>query len=309
MMVGRSFSSEGYRFGFNGKENDDETQTQDYGMRIYTRRLGRFSSRDPIAKKYPYLSPYQFASNSPVCGIDLDGLEFANPQLLLRKEYPVLSGISDGITTSLINTWNFFTHDAYTPEPYIAGWNLYSEFIDMATYGTSGHGPSPTPGMDAIASGVNDEIINGDSYSRSKAGAQIGTDLLTAYAGSKGLSAMALATRTSLATSFYKKFGGNLKELSGINFAKPVQITTLKKGSIVQQWVREGGEVGSYFTYEGADAAKLGINTEGRILKSFELTSDVKVLQSTTQDIAGHAGGETQLFNPSLKNSVKEITE
>jgi hypothetical protein len=37
--------------------------------------VSRFLSVDPIAKQYPELTPYQFASNSPIAGIDLDGLE------------------------------------------------------------------------------------------------------------------------------------------------------------------------------------------------------------------------------------------
>jgi len=45
-------------------------------MRIYDPRLGRFLSVDPIANRFPMLTPYQFASNRPIDGIDLDGLEF-----------------------------------------------------------------------------------------------------------------------------------------------------------------------------------------------------------------------------------------
>jgi uncharacterized protein RhaS with RHS repeats len=44
-------------------------------MRIYDPRLGRFLSVDLIAKQYPELTPYQFASNTPIQAIDLDGLE------------------------------------------------------------------------------------------------------------------------------------------------------------------------------------------------------------------------------------------
>jgi hypothetical protein len=36
----------------------------------------RFLSVDPVTNKYPELTPYQFASNSPISGIDQDGLEF-----------------------------------------------------------------------------------------------------------------------------------------------------------------------------------------------------------------------------------------
>jgi RHS repeat-associated protein len=68
-----------HRFGFNGKENDNEIKgtgnQQDYGMRIYDPRLGRFLSVDPLTKDYPWYSPYQFAGNSPIKFIDLDGLE------------------------------------------------------------------------------------------------------------------------------------------------------------------------------------------------------------------------------------------
>jgi len=79
-MPGRKFTSgSSYRYGFNGKENDNEVKgegnQQDYGMRIYDPRLGRFLSVDPIAAAYPMLTPYQFASNTPIRAIDFDGLE------------------------------------------------------------------------------------------------------------------------------------------------------------------------------------------------------------------------------------------
>jgi RHS repeat-associated protein len=65
-----------YKFGFNGKEDDDEWGKQDYGFRIYDGRVGRFLSVDPLAKDYPSWSPYPFAMNSPISGIDMDGLEY-----------------------------------------------------------------------------------------------------------------------------------------------------------------------------------------------------------------------------------------
>jgi RHS repeat-associated protein len=83
-MPGRTYSisgTAGYRYGFNGKENDNEVKgvvgsQQDYGMRIFDPRLGRFLSEDPIANQYPWNSTYAFAENRPIDGIDLDGLEF-----------------------------------------------------------------------------------------------------------------------------------------------------------------------------------------------------------------------------------------
>ncbi|MBK6485244.1 MAG: hypothetical protein IPG01_19450 [Chitinophagaceae bacterium] len=79
VMTERSFSYENYRFGFNGQENDDEIKGSgnsiNYLARVYDPRLGRFLSIDPLTKSFPMLTPYQFASNTPIWGIDLDGEE------------------------------------------------------------------------------------------------------------------------------------------------------------------------------------------------------------------------------------------
>ena len=48
-------------------------------MRVYDPRAGRFLSVDPISVEYPELTPYQFASNRPIDGIDQDGLEWTRP--------------------------------------------------------------------------------------------------------------------------------------------------------------------------------------------------------------------------------------
>ncbi|HTL09870.1 MAG TPA: RHS repeat-associated core domain-containing protein, partial [Chitinophagaceae bacterium] len=81
-MVSRSAkapTSASYRYGFNGKENDNEVKGEgnqyDYGFRIYDPRVGRFLSVDPLFKGYPWYTPYQFAGNMPIWAIDLDGLE------------------------------------------------------------------------------------------------------------------------------------------------------------------------------------------------------------------------------------------
>jgi RHS repeat-associated protein len=78
-MPGRKYSqtSSSYRYGFNGKENDKDAGegVQDYGMRIYDNRLGKFLSVDPLSTSYPFYTPYQFAGNKPIKYIDLDGAE------------------------------------------------------------------------------------------------------------------------------------------------------------------------------------------------------------------------------------------
>ena len=85
-MPGRKYSQANtkYRYGFNGKENDNEVKgegnQQDYGMRISDPRLGRFLSVDALTKNFPWYTPYQFAGNSPIKFIDLDGGEPTAPK-------------------------------------------------------------------------------------------------------------------------------------------------------------------------------------------------------------------------------------
>ena len=79
-MPGRKYQEGDYRFGFNGKENDSEWGSQiiqDYGFRIYNPSIGKFLSVDPLTKNYPWYTPYQFAGNTPIWAIDIDGLEEA----------------------------------------------------------------------------------------------------------------------------------------------------------------------------------------------------------------------------------------
>ncbi len=79
LLPGRGVDQAEYKYGFNSKENDNEVygdaNFQDYGMRMYDTRVGRFVSVDPITKDYPELTPYQFASNMAIWAIDIDGLE------------------------------------------------------------------------------------------------------------------------------------------------------------------------------------------------------------------------------------------
>lgn len=97
-----------YRYGFNGKENDDEVKgtgnQQDYGMRIYDPRISKFLSVDPLTIVYPWYTPYQFAGNKPIWKIDLDGKEEATPEhTAMQAAYLTVSTIYD-VRNSTTNT-------------------------------------------------------------------------------------------------------------------------------------------------------------------------------------------------------------
>jgi hypothetical protein len=69
-----------YRFGFNGQEKVNEWSGignfNEFLFRGYDSRTARFLSVDPLAKKYPWNSPFSFAENRVIDGVDLEGREF-----------------------------------------------------------------------------------------------------------------------------------------------------------------------------------------------------------------------------------------
>ena len=63
------------RYKYLFKELDNETGLYYYGMRYYASWIARFISVDPLQFEYPMLTPFQYASNRPISGVDLDGSE------------------------------------------------------------------------------------------------------------------------------------------------------------------------------------------------------------------------------------------
>jgi RHS repeat-associated protein len=71
----------GYRYGFQGQEKDDEISGNTgthyaYKYRMYDARIGKFFSVDPLNSKYPWNSSYAFSENRVIDGIELEGLEY-----------------------------------------------------------------------------------------------------------------------------------------------------------------------------------------------------------------------------------------
>ncbi len=82
MMNGRKYTGDGYRYGFQGQEKDDELKGEgnscNYTYRMHDPRIGRFFAIDPLTNKYPFFSPYQFSANTPIMAVELEGLESSN---------------------------------------------------------------------------------------------------------------------------------------------------------------------------------------------------------------------------------------
>jgi RHS repeat-associated protein len=106
----RKSSAGVYRYGFNGMEKDDEVKgnsnSYDFGARMYDNRLGRWLSLDAYAVDYPSLSDYSFVANSPLMYVDPDGNKIRptniNSKNLIDKAYDrIFSGELESIRGSI----------------------------------------------------------------------------------------------------------------------------------------------------------------------------------------------------------------
>jgi RHS repeat-associated protein len=160
-MPGRQWSNGSYRYGFNGKEKDTESPVQyDYGFRIYDPRLVRFKSVDPLTNGYPELTPYQFASNRPIDGIDLDGLEYYTVHVRVRKEndgtnYVKITNVEDNTQMSDLQFANIHKRQ-FDPKRESKKYGNQGEGVLFIYYDMEGN--KLGEGMMSSQSGLNDKI-------------------------------------------------------------------------------------------------------------------------------------------------------
>lgn len=107
LQPGNTYQADGYRFGFNGMENENEWTGAtgshlNFGARIYDSRVARWLSVDPLTSDYPFASSYNFALNTPIQAVDPDGnlVIFVNglmlDQGLARDNRKVAVNYTDG---------------------------------------------------------------------------------------------------------------------------------------------------------------------------------------------------------------------
>ena len=96
LMPGRRYSTAtagSYRYGFNGKEDDNEVKgngnQMDYGDRMLDVRSGRWITTDKFEIKYPGLSPYGAMLNNPIAHVDSKG---DTVELIIGKPYKEANG-------------------------------------------------------------------------------------------------------------------------------------------------------------------------------------------------------------------------
>ena len=215
-VLGAFFGSEKggadpYRFGFNGQMKVNEVagvgNFMDYKARGQDIRIARFISIDPLTKRFPMLSPYQFASNTPIQAIDIDGLEamkvttriWANsgvPQINQLKEFDLNSprygnkGVLYDYSNSITGESYYYYH-VYpevtirppVPTPFEKWWGLQKKAWENDYQGSAGY--------DAVGKHIVPTFINtfslligvGELNLAVKAGSAVRASIATAELG------------------------------------------------------------------------------------------------------------------------------
>ena len=83
---------------FSAKEKDTETGYSYFGSRYYNSDLSIWLSVDPMADKYPSMSPYVYCADNPVKLVDPNGESIINPYKRLIDECnAVIMELEEGI--------------------------------------------------------------------------------------------------------------------------------------------------------------------------------------------------------------------
>ncbi|MEA3495523.1 MAG: RHS repeat-associated core domain-containing protein, partial [Bacteroidota bacterium] len=89
LQLGRNFSAEEYRFGFQGQERDDEIKGEGNSYTAefwqYDSRLGRRWNVDPVDK--PWESPYACFANNPIWFVDPNGADTSFSDNNTRQQF------------------------------------------------------------------------------------------------------------------------------------------------------------------------------------------------------------------------------
>lgn len=176
LIKDRTYTSDSYRFGFNGYENEQDISGKgsviDFGARIYDSRLGKFFSVDPIT--YPFWSPYQYDANCPILvkdylgmGVDVDPpiKDGSQEGEMKHVEKEVTVSEYDGNFTfyqTFTQSENFYWHDGNSGEN--KGWYKTEDYVRLIASKTSltidEESNKISAGIAMNVSNVPDDILN-----------------------------------------------------------------------------------------------------------------------------------------------------
>ncbi|RDI05793.1 RHS repeat-associated protein [Flavobacterium sp. AG291] len=165
----RFYNGSDYRYGFQGQEKDNEIKGEgnslNYTFRMHDPRIGRFFAIDPLAKSYPHNSPYAFAENRVIDGIELEGLEY-----FYTASGSFITKIGDDKQVRIVKEKDVqqLQKDAKNAEKYLSGlksdWEISKKAIENSASYTAPLGVDNTlflriAGLAYGESGYSEEVI------------------------------------------------------------------------------------------------------------------------------------------------------
>ena len=237
-----------YRFGFQNWEKDDEIKGignhlsfGDYG---YDPRLGRRWNIDPLASKYPDLSPYHFTGNNPIRFVDFDGEDFG---VKINHTDETIVIVANVYTTSA---------KAYRQALKSAGaWNTKSATVDGYTVSFQVKVEKPQYATDEQAIKRDPSIVkNNGKYKKGKL-ARTKRDLT--YKMAQGF-----ITRDDIGNLYSGNSGDYSEDVSGYKFVGGITVN----GVIINMNTHsEYGDMGTYEDFVTHELGHLfGLDDEGK---------------------------------------------
>lgn len=105
------------------------------------------------------------------------------------------------------------------------------------------------------------------------------------------------------------------KHMSGSRKFTRIRKIKMRRGTVIEQWIRAGGQPGIYCTPLNSDPTKLGIRLQGRIVVRYKVREPIYVLETVIEDFqagkvagVGGAGGGIQYIMPPNWERYVQIT-
>ena len=296
-MPNRDFSIAGYRYGFNGKENDDEVKgagnSLDFGARIYDSRLGRWIAIDPQNSETPGWSPYHYALNSPVRLTDEQG-ELPIIPLLLKAG---ANAAADYLLQ--VGMEMYFGGKTYE-EVDVNEWSVTASFFEgLIPWRTPGGrlGRAALSGANDVLAGYWDAYSNDREYTEDQAWKDFMLGMLSDLAGG-GLGELVSRYGAPAVAKGIKNLG--------------IDYSTVRKwmgGGIKQVTTQSGGIVSTRMAQGwSSKVAVIGRNMDDRV-KKFADGIGAEVFSPTQKALEMAKKGDSSLLMQENKAWVKKLQD
>jgi len=268
-----------YRYGFNGKEKDVDGEWgsnthYDYGFRIYNPAIAKFLSVDPLRKEYPWYTPYQFAGNTPIQAIDLDGLEPTSP----IEDWAIGSEYVHGQMFKADNYWVFAStsstaddiHQYYDPDDELEPWKQFEPLVAKPIAQDVSQGSAIILGGVVVAVVAAPIVIENAGAFIIKEAAEFAVEELTGIPILNGPEDVAEFITKKIAK---KKAVGAL----GDRFEQQIKDKFSKKLIKQNEILKENGKVVGEIDFETADSLfEVGLSLSGKSKQLHRLAKEAK---------------------------------